>query len=112
MSAEAEPLDQLLRYIEQRRREARHRLEDVTRRRAAVPRSDRAWAHEPLRTQAAEAGNELARLNLLASLTAALLRDPPARPRPVGGPRRSRLAARGGRIASPDTHPSVSRQDA
>jgi hypothetical protein len=93
--AEAEPLDQLLRHIEHRRREARHRLEDLTRRRASVPRSDRAWAHETLRTEANEAGNELARLNVLASLTAALLRDQSARERPLPGPRVRRRPARG-----------------
>jgi hypothetical protein len=105
-------VDRLLRYLEQRRLEARHRLEDLTRRRAAAPRSDRAGARETLRTEAAAAGNELARLNLLSSITAALLRDPPARARPVNAARVGRRPIRGGQVGSPNTHPSVSHQDA
>jgi hypothetical protein len=112
VSGEAEPLEQLLRYIEQRRREARHRLEDLTRRRAAVPRSDRAWAHETLRAEAAEAGNELARLNLLASLTATLLRDPASRAWPINRASSRRRPALGRQVASASTQPSLLQQDA
>jgi hypothetical protein len=69
-----ELLDELIPAIERRRRDAQGRLEELARRRASMSPIERVVAHEALRTEALAIRNELARLNLVASLTTKLLR--------------------------------------
>jgi hypothetical protein len=82
ITSDAELLDQLLFYVEQRRNDAHRRLEDVARRRTMVSGPERALARAALRTEAAEIRSELARLNLACSLIRTLLQ-----PRDTGAAR-------------------------
>jgi hypothetical protein len=75
--------------IERRRRDAQGRLEQLRRRRAPISGVERADARDALRSEAVAIRSELARLDLLASLTTRIL-QPLATRRPKQQPRRSR----------------------
>jgi hypothetical protein len=81
-SADADLLDQLLPPIERRRRAAHRRLEALARRRVAMSAFERALEGEPLRAEVVQIRAELARLNLVASLTSRILRPLPVRGQP------------------------------
>jgi hypothetical protein len=72
---EAELFDELLVYIEGRRRDAHRRFEELARRRTALAPMERNFARDTLRTQAAEISSELVRLRLAESLARALVRN-------------------------------------
>jgi hypothetical protein len=61
-------------HIETRRRVARSRLDELTRRRAAMSARERELARESLRSQVSAVRSELARLRLADSLATALQR--------------------------------------
>jgi hypothetical protein len=74
----AELLDQVVPAIEQCRREAQRRLEDLARRRVAMTPVQRAAENDALRAEAVAIRNELARLDLVSSLATKLLAPLPA----------------------------------
>lgn len=98
---EAALLDQLLAPIEQRRRHALRRLDELARRRLTARAREHPVANAALRAEAREINDQLARLNVVASLTTRLFQPHATRARaahaaPPPEPRRAQRRARPG----------------